>query len=60
MRIIAEKVKDGWLVKKIITDILNYESAVYDFMRWNGTKVISRKKNDKGEVIKIIAENKEG
>lgn len=60
--IIAEKCKDGWLVKIIDTRIIGCESDVYQLIRQEGCKVKNKQRKIKSEevetdeVIKIFGE----
>ena len=52
----ASKVKGGWLVRIIKTEHAYAVSNVLDIIKYEGLKVRTRNKDDKGETIVIFAD----
>ena len=52
----ASKVKGGWLVRIIKTEHAYAVSNVLDIIKYEGLKIRTRNKDDKGETIVIFAD----
>ena len=52
----ANKVKDGWVVTITRTELAYAVSNVLDIVDYEGLKIRTRKKDDKGETIVIFAD----
>ena len=52
----ASRVKDGWLVRIIKTEHAYAVSNVLDIIKYEGLKIRTRNRDDKGETIVIFAD----